>query len=234
MLMGKPIRQMTSRKARSDLEALASETRSGKVVRPSERQCIVTRELLPPDQMVRFVQAPDGSVTPDLKRELPGRGVWVTARQEVVAEAVRKKLFSRAFKQAATARDDLAEAVGRLMSERALGLLSFANRAGLVITGFEKVAAAITKLRVAVLLEASDGAADGRRKLAGKLVSSGAETVKVVEVFTGEQLSLALGRTNVIHAALGKEKLTDAFLKAASRYEHYNSAYGRSVTLQDR
>jgi predicted RNA-binding protein YlxR (DUF448 family) len=228
------MRRATQSKARPELEAPELEKCSGKAVRPSIRQCIVTREVLAPDEMVRFVRAPDGAVVPDLKRELPGRGVWVMARHDLVAEAVRKKQFARAFKQAVTADADLADIVGRLMVARAMGLLGFAKRAGIVTTGFEKVAEAIVKKRVAVLLEASDGAADGRRKLAGKLLSSGVDTVKMVEVFTGEQLSLALGRTNVIHAALGKEKLTDAFLKAARRYEHYLSAYGRSVALQDR
>ncbi|MGF7159038.1 hypothetical protein FHS85_000648 [Rhodoligotrophos appendicifer] len=188
------------------------------------RTCIVTRATLPPDAMVRFVLAPDGQVVPDLKRELPGRGVWVTAERALVADAVSKRLFARGFKQAARAVDDLADLVGVLLADRALGLLGFANRAGLVTTGFEKVAEQITRRRVAILVEARDGAADGRRKLADKLAASGQKEVETVEVFTGEQLSLALGRANVIHAALGQDRLTKAFLKAAHRYGHYVSA----------
>lgn len=228
------LKSLVKTKETPDLDQRPPASRPGKAARPSLRQCIATRESLPPEEMIRFVRAPDGSVVPDLKRQLPGRGVWVTARRELVADAVARKQFARAFREQVRVDPDLPALVGRLLAESALGLLGFANRAGLVTAGFEKVAEAIAKRRVAVLLEASDGAADGRRKLAGKLASSGAHDVKVVEVFTGEQLSLALGRTNVIHAALGKEKLTDAFLKAARRYEHYHSAYGRSDALQDR
>ncbi len=199
-----------------------------------ERRCIVTREIHDAEDMIRFVLAPDLSVTPDLKRELPGRGVWVLARRHLVEEAVRKKLFARGFKQQVKVIEDLADRVAMLMAERALGLLSFANRAGLVTTGFEKVAEVIAKRRISVLLEAADGALDGRRKLQGKLIASATKEVKIVEVFTGEQLSLALGRSNVIHAALGQDRLTKAFLKAARRYERYISATSRSVALQDR
>ncbi|WP_170984225.1 RNA-binding protein [Rhodoligotrophos defluvii] len=199
-----------------------------------ERRCIVTRDVREPEDMVRFVLAPDASVTPDLKRELPGRGVWITARRHLVEEAVRKKLFARGFKQQVTVADDLADRVAKLMADRALGLLSFANRAGLVATGFEKVAEAIASGRTAVLLQAADGAMNGRQKLAGKLAGSGRTDVEIIEIFTGEQLSLALGRSNVIHASLGQDRLTKAFLKAAHRYEHFTLPPGRSAALQDR
>src|SRR5215204_3821461 len=63
-----------------------------------ERTCIVTREAGSPEGLIRFVIAPDGTVVADLRRKLPGRGAWVTARADIVRQAVRARLFGRAFK----------------------------------------------------------------------------------------------------------------------------------------
>src|SRR5437588_11375281 len=63
------------------------------------RMCAVSREVRPIDELIRFVVSPDGQIVPDLKRKLPGRGMWITASRGVVAEAVRRHQFSRAFKR---------------------------------------------------------------------------------------------------------------------------------------
>src|SRR3954469_24560166 len=63
------------------------------------RMCAVTREVRPIDELIRFVVSPQGEIVPDLKRKLPGRGMWVTASREVVAEAVRRHHFTKAFKR---------------------------------------------------------------------------------------------------------------------------------------
>jgi uncharacterized protein len=163
--------------------------------------CIVTRTRGEPDDLVRFVCGPDGTVVPDIRCELPGRGVWVKARQPLVAEAVKRKLFRRGLGEAAGRRRILPGQVADLLRRAALDYLSLANKAGLVVAGFEKVAAAIGKGRVAVLVEASDGAEDGRRKLLAKLNSSG-QQAEIVRSFDSAALDLALGRPHVIHAAL--------------------------------
>jgi uncharacterized protein len=62
-----------------------------------ERTCIVTRRARPVGELIRFVVAPDGTLVPDLRRKLPGRGVWVTASSAIVAEAERKRLFQKQF-----------------------------------------------------------------------------------------------------------------------------------------
>src|SRR3954462_2678103 len=78
------------------------------------RMCIVTRESGSPDELIRFVAAPDGTVVPDLKRELPGRGCWVKIDRSLVEKAVAKKLFARALKTDVKAAEDLGERVERL------------------------------------------------------------------------------------------------------------------------
>ena len=119
--------------------------------------CIVTREVKPTDELVRFVLAPDHSVVPDLQRDLPGRGVWVSADSRSVEAAVTKNTFARGFKCGARAGADLVDMVGMLLARKALGLLSLAQKAGLVRTGFVKVQKLLEERRAAVLLHASDG-----------------------------------------------------------------------------
>lgn len=131
----------------------------------AERSCIVTRETQPPAELIRFVRAPDGSVVPDLKGKLPGRGVWVTGRRDRVEEAVRKRLFSRGFKAESRAEPDLPDLVGRLLRERALQAFAMARKAGLVVTGFGKVTSAIAGGSVAAVVHAAEAAEDGRRKI---------------------------------------------------------------------
>jgi predicted RNA-binding protein YlxR (DUF448 family) len=130
-----------------------------------ERRDIVSGEVMPEERLIRFVADPAGTVVPDLACKLPGRGVWVAADRVSVDTAARKGLFSRAAKAKLTAAPDLADQVDRLLAGRVLNALGLAKRAGQLISGFEKVAAALGAGKVAWLVEASDGAADGRRKI---------------------------------------------------------------------
>src|SRR5215468_9784478 len=87
------------------------------------RTCVVTREARPVDAMIRFVVGPDQSVVPDLKRKLPGRGAWVTASRDVLATAVKRGAFARAFRADVEVAPDLAETVERLMERAVLEAL---------------------------------------------------------------------------------------------------------------
>lgn len=191
----------------------------------SQRTCIVTRAKLPPDELLRFVLGPDGQVVPDLKRKLPGRGVWVQATAKAVAEAIRRKAFTRGFKEPAQAPGDLAERVDALIEKDALQSLSMANKAGLVATGAFKVETEIASQAPAALIHARDGSPDGARKIAAALRRRGETTAQTprIELFASSQLDLALGRANVIHAALRKGAASNAFLARCRRLAHYRA-----------
>jgi predicted RNA-binding protein YlxR (DUF448 family) len=184
----------------------------------TERLCIATRQVRPVGALIRFVIGPDGVVVPDLKRRLPGRGVWVTARRQAVAEAVRRRLFGRGFKAEVRVSPGLPDAVERLLEQSALNALSIAHKAGLVVQGFARVEAAVASSEaVAALIRASDAGEDGGRKLAAAFsrTDDGAEgrtKGKIVKAFTSAQLDLALGRLNVVHAALLAGRASEAFL----------------------
>jgi predicted RNA-binding protein YlxR (DUF448 family) len=189
-----------------------------------ERMCIVTRERRAPEELIRFVAGPDGRVVADIKAKLPGRGVWVTARAEIVEQAVRRQAFARGLKASAKAEKNLAADVDALLERDCLQSLSLANKAGAVVTGFAKVETAIGTGRVALLLHAKDASTDGIRKL-GQAVRRrfGAEGPPQINLFASSQLDLALGRANVVHAALDAEPASRAFLARCRRLAAYRS-----------
>jgi predicted RNA-binding protein YlxR (DUF448 family) len=169
---------------------------------PIERTCIVTRRVEPVGSLIRFVLAPDGTVVPDLRHRLPGRGVWVTASIEAVGTAERKRLFARGFRAEVKGPPGLPERVAALFADAALGALSLARKAGTVVSGFTKVENAVAREPVLAVIHASEAGEDGVAKLAAALRRADREKLPVIRCFTGEQLDLAFGRTNVIHAAL--------------------------------
>jgi uncharacterized protein len=197
----------------------------------SERTCIVTRTKGAPESLLRFVRAPDGAVVPDLRHKLPGRGVWVTADSATVAKAVKRKAFARGFKAEVLVAESLADDVAELMRRDCLNSLSLAKKAGLVVAGFAKIEAAAQDGSVAGLINASDGAADGTRKLRQVLRRAGME-VPEINLFTEAQLSLALGGANVVHAALARGALAANFLSQCRRLEFYLSP--PAVAVDDR
>ncbi len=189
-----------------------------------ERTCVVTRRKGAPATMIRFVVGPDGTVVPDIRAKLPGRGVWVDATAETVAIAVRKGAFPRGFKAKVAAAATLADDVDALLERDALQSLAMANKAGAVTTGFAKVEAAVATGTVAALLHSADAGADGVRKLEGARRTAPGRTIVTFKVFSSQQLDLALGRTNVIHAALTAGTASAAFLTRCRRLMAYRLA----------
>ena len=180
-----------------------------------ERTCIVSRETRRPDELIRFVIGPDREVVPDLKHRLPGRGVWVSANAQAVGEAVRRRLFGRAFKGDVRAAPDLAEQIEQALRRDLIQALSLANKAGAVVSGFAKVEAAIREKDIAALLHAAEAAEDGRRKLNGALRKRFGDAISgtpVITELTSEELDLALGRSHVIHAGLVAGAGSDGFV----------------------
>jgi predicted RNA-binding protein YlxR (DUF448 family) len=181
-----------------------------------ERRDIVTGEVMDEARLIRFVTGPDGVVVPDLARKLPGRGLWVAADRASIDTAAKKGLFARAAKAKVSAPGGLADMVEILLKRRLLAGLGLAKRAGDLTSGFEKVASVITAGKAAWLIEASDGAADGRRKLWDKTRKLPKPT-PVFGVFSAEELGLALGGENVIHTAFLAGRAADRWAQDAYR-----------------
>jgi predicted RNA-binding protein YlxR (DUF448 family) len=185
-----------------------------------ERRDLVTGEVMDEARLVRFVAGPDGGVVPDLARKLPGRGLWVAADRTSVATAAKKNLFSRAAKAKLSAPADLADQVENLLKARILAGLGLARRAGDLTSGFEKVSAAIGSGKAAWLIEASDGAEDGRRKLLG-VARRQSRPPRLFGVFTSSELGLALGLENVIHTAFLAGRGADRWTSDVLRFSGF-------------
>src|SRR5258707_3640893 len=189
----------------------------------AERLCAVTRTVKPVGELIRFVVGPDG-VVPDLKRKLPGRGLWITADKPTLRDAITRNVFARGFKREIRATAELIGLTELLLQRAALDALSIAGKAGLVLTGFAKVEAAIARESIVGLVHAADASQDGVGKLAGTLRHRpDADQVTMIKTFATAQLDLALGRSNVVHAALLAGPANDTFLARFARLERFRS-----------
>ena len=191
-----------------------------------ERRCIVTGEVLPEANLVRFVVGPENEIVPDVAAKLPGRGIWVGATRATLEKALRKNLFSKAARMSVKARADLVDRVEAQLKARMLSDLGLARRAGQLVLGFDNVLRALSAKHPPVaLIEARDGAEDGRRKL---LAAGRARELSpsVIDCFTVQELSLALGRENVVHGGLLPGRLAERLTLDAARLDGFRSATG--------
>lgn len=181
------------------------------------RKCIVTGEVRGESHLIRFVVSPDGEVVPDVAAKLPGRGMWVTADHATLEKAIAKNAFSKAARSSLKPVPDLAALVVRQLVVRMQGDLGIARKAGNIVLGFDGVMRAFdAKVPPLLLVEAADGSPDGRRKLVGAAKARGLDLV-VIAPLSQTEMSLALGRENVIHAALKPGPLAERLIVDAGR-----------------
>jgi len=204
------------------------------------RKCLVTKEVYPSSELVRFVCGPDGTIVPDVAAKLPGRGCWVYAGRQILEKAVKEKIFLRFGHQVLSGKqkktndleelekvddkkirnktvmvaDDLPDLVEKLLLKRCLEFIGLANRAGNVISGFEKVRATLKSGKTKVLLTACDAAENGRSKMC-----QGLQDLTIVDIFTREDLSRSNGLDNAVHLALLPGGISKSLLREISRYE---------------
>lgn len=173
--------------------------------------------------MIRFVLGPDGRVVPDVRRKLPGRGVWIDAQRESVERAVKKRAFSRGFRTEAQASETLGADVAALLRQGALQRLAMAHKAGLVTLGFEKVRAALKSGQAHGLVVACDAAEDGVNKVQAlaKWTLHRHNEGRLVDVFSSAELESLFGRSRVVHVALSPGRLSDLFFDDALRLRGY-------------
>jgi hypothetical protein len=177
----------------------------------SERTCIVTREALAKEDLLRFVVSPQGTLVFDVDGKLPGRGMYVKLSRLLLAEALAKRLFSKAAGEQVNLPEGFQKTVEALLRQRVVEALSFARKSGLVITGFEKVEEALSKGQVAALLHATDAGEDGVKKLKHA-------DVPTYQFLARDVLSHVLSKENAVHVALLKGQGSAFFLSQARRF----------------
>jgi uncharacterized protein len=203
---------------------------SAEIAARGGRTCALTRRTKPVSDMIRFVVGPDEMVVPDVKCKLPGRGIWITANRSAVEDAVKRQVFAQGFKRAVKAKPNLAADTEKLLERAALDALGIVAKAGSVVAGFAKVETAIVKHKIRAILHASDGAADGIRKLNAAIWSKERHEIEdeiaIIAEFSGSQLDLALNYPNVVHAAVLGGPGTETFLARVLRLQRFRG--GRS------
>jgi len=145
--------------------------------------------------------------------------LWLTARRDIVAAAIGKRLFGKAARASVTVPGDLAERIDGLLRDRCRDLVAMARRSGRAVAGFEKVRAALRNGEAAVLLAAADGGESGREKVRGV-----GRELPLVEVLSAAELGMAFGRDHVVHAALAPGRLARDVVALAERLAAYRRA----------
>ncbi len=192
--------------------------------RERARLCVATRQVHPVSELIRFVVGPNGEAIADIKSNLPGRGIWVTATRAALGDAVKRKAFARGFKRDVKLPSDFVERTEALLEQSALDALAVAGKAGLVAAGFTKAEIAVEKGPAVALLHAADGSAEGTRKLdAASRRRASDEPLAVIGFLTSAQLDLALNRPNVVHAALLAGPASETFLARCWRLERFRT-----------
>jgi len=209
---------------RSRVAAMSRGGRDKQRIEP-ERRCVATGEVGPTSGMIRFVLGPDGTVVPDIRGKLPGRGMWVSARRDALERAVAKKLFARAAKATATVPAGLVDQVEAQLVRRVVDLVSMARKAGRAVAGFEKVKGWLLTGEAVVLLQATDGSDRGKSRLRPP---DGKDSF--FDVLNASELGLAFGREHVIHAALAAGGLTERIREDALRLSGVRGTGGGEST----
>ncbi len=194
-----------------------------------ERRCIATAELRDPSEMIRFVIGPDGQAVADVYGKLPGRGMWVSANTDALADAIKKNAFSRSAKTQVTVPEGLFAQTEAAIARRLVDMISLARKAGQAVCGFEKVKGWLETDRARVLIQASDGSERGK----GKLHSPPGKDV-FVGCLTAQELGLAFGRESVIHGALTAGGLSKQVIAEAKRLRGVRVTSGGSSTRKEK
>jgi predicted RNA-binding protein YlxR (DUF448 family) len=191
------------------------------------RECALTRDKKPVGELLRFVVGPDDRIVPDADARAEGRGVWITLGEKAVGEAVKRKAFAKSLKGEVSVPADLAVEARERLEQRLLGALGLARKAGQFAVGATQVQAAIAGGKAIALLTATDAAEDGRAKMLAalrgreKAAGQSAALTPHLELLSSAQLGLALGRENVIHAALTEGAAARSALARAARLARY-------------
>ena len=182
------------------------------------RRCLVTRESLPREHMLRFVLGPDRTVVPDLLAKLPGRGMWLSPRADVIEAAVKKGAFARAARGPVIVPQGLVTLVHEGLARRVIDLLGLARRAGQAIAGFEKAREMVVRGKAGLVIQATDGSADECRRLL-----SGAPELPAVRPLSAARLGTAVGRDPVVHVAVLPGRLAERIEADSTRLAAFGS-----------
>ena len=208
---------------------MSSRTRrsNGRVDVMAERQCIVTRELGSSQDLLRLVADPQGRIVADLKGILPGRGVWLTPRRDIVQEAIKTRAFSGSLRCDIEPQANLVDDIDHLLESSALGALSMCRKAGQCVMGASQVKSSLSKGVVKAVLYAVDGSDSEYEKLCGSCRAN--DVSNIWRLFTSSQHDSKLGTSNTVHIGLLSGPLTEHLVAKLSLLMKYRCVEERSI-----
>jgi predicted RNA-binding protein YlxR (DUF448 family) len=209
-----PPRQGASSAVADDHIAQAADDEVDAPERGPLRRCVVTREQGRREDLIRFVVAPDGVIVPDLAARLPGRGIWLSARSDVIHSPRLRQAFSRAARTRVEVPDDLGLRVQAGLRSRIADLIGFARRAGQAVAGYQKAHEWLASGKAVLIIQAKDGSADERSRFL-----SGRSGVAVITPLSGEALGGVFGREGAVHVAIAAGRLAGLIAADAARLD---------------
>ena len=174
------------------------------------RRCIMTREVLPKERMIRFVLAPDREIVPDLAGKLPGRGMWLSARGDVLEGALSRGAFMRAARGPVTLPSDLRARIEDGLRARIRDLLGLARRAGQAVSGWQAGREWLQAGRAGLIVQASDGSPAERERFGGRGLPG-------VRPLRAAELGMVFGRDHAVHVVVAPGRLAEAIRVEAER-----------------
>lgn len=209
----------------AETEPTVTDEGPGRKLRANPRKCLVHGAGVGRRELIRFVRDPDGRLTFDLAEKLPGRGAWLTPTRSALAEARRKSLFARAFRSPTLMADDLEARLDAALRERIAERLGLARRSGVAVDGHDKLMAAIAGgFRVGLLIQARDGAADQKRRVATRLLAANPALACAGDMIDGAELAGALGRDSaIVHVGIAPGGHMQSLIRDLARLSLLNS-----------
>lgn len=181
------------------------------------RRCIMTREVQPKERMLRFVLGPNREIVPDIAGKLPGRGMWLSARGDVLETALSRGAFMRAARGQVTLPSDLRARIEDGLRGRVRDLLGLARRAGQAVSGWQAAREWLQAGRAGLLVQAADGSLAERARFGGR-------DLPAVTPLTAAELGVVFGRDHAVHVVVAPGRLADAIRVEAERLAGFAGA----------
>ena len=181
------------------------------------RRCIMTREVQPKERMLRFVLGPNREIVPDIAGKLPGRGMWLSARGDVLETALSRGAFMRAARGQVTLPSDLRARIEDGLRGRVRDLLGLARRAGQAVSGWQAAREWLQAGRAGLLVQAADGSLAERARFGGR-------DLPAVTPLTAAELGVVFGRDHAVHVVVAPGRLADAIRFEAERLAGFAGA----------
>ena len=181
------------------------------------RKCIITGEVKPKSELLRFTVLKNGDFIPDFNKKFSGKGVYISNSKSLMEKAFKTIRIGKLLHCNVNPYPDLADLVEKILAAKGLEALNLARKSGKLVLGFEKVKDCILKNKVAFVVEAFDAGNDGKEKI-NALCKDNTEKF---ELYDSATLDRAFNHDTTIYLAVLKSEISAMVYENLKRYENY-------------